>query len=112
MKALGTKGGETSVYGLTKVREIQTKDLGQVKCIKYKDEKLLNYFHKFFNEGHYYLLSNIQHMKEEVQNYTFYRRIQEFEVKEVLKRMKNDEAVELDNIFIEAWKVLGKHNIR
>nr|ABN08628.1 RNA-directed DNA polymerase (Reverse transcriptase) [Medicago truncatula] len=50
-------------------------------------------------------------IREEDQNYNYYRRIQEHEVKEALKRMSNGKAVGPDNIPIEVWKSLGDRGI-
>ena len=47
----------------------------------------------------------------EDQNSTFYRRIQEFEVKEALKRMENAKVVGPNNIPIEVCKCLGGKGI-
>ncbi|KAF1871120.1 hypothetical protein Lal_00020854 [Lupinus albus] len=66
---------------------------------------------KLFNERHDSLLSDRIYMKEEDQNYFFYGRIWEFEVKDALKRMENDKSVGQDNIPIEAYKILGEHGI-
>jgi hypothetical protein len=58
---LGTKEGENGIYRMTKSRERKTRDIIQVKCIKYVTERLLTkdediknrwceYFDKLFNE--------------------------------------------------------------
>jgi hypothetical protein len=44
-------------------------------------------------------------MRDEDQNYNYYRRIQEQEVKEALKKMSTSKVVGSDNIPIEVWKV-------
>ena len=99
------------------------RDLDQVRYIKDEEGKVLvtkqdikerqrSYFHKLFSEGHETLLqSDRLKMKEEDQNFTFYHRIQEFEVKEALKQIENGKAVGPDNIHIEVWQCLGGKGI-
>lgn len=48
---------------------------------------------------------------EEDRIYNYYRRIQEHEVREALKRMSSGKAVGPDNIPIEVWKSLGDRGI-
>ena len=104
-------------YKLAKMR-----DLNQMKCIKDEESKEVteqdikeiwkSYFHELFHEGYRPLLkSNRLNTREEGQNYTFYCRIREFEVKKVLKQTKNGKAVGLDKIPIKVWKCLGEKGI-
>jgi len=117
MNLLGllTKEGEKSIYNLAKGRERKTRDLNQVKCIKDEEGRVLvqerdikdrwkKYFHNLFN-------SNRLDIGEEDRNYNYYRRIQEHEVREALKRMSSGKAVGPDNIPIEVWKSLGDRGI-
>jgi len=70
------------------------------------------YFHNLFNEGFEILPdSNRLDIGEEDRNYNYYRRIQEHEVREALKRMSSGKAVGPDNIPIEVWKSLGDRGI-
>nr|CCH50954.1 T1.2 [Malus x robusta] len=111
------------IYKLAKVREKKTRDLNQVRCIKDEDGKVLatenavkdrlrDYFHNLFNEGHEWStslgeLSN----SEEYRNYFFYRRIRKEEVVVALKKMKHIKAVGPNDIPIKVWKVLGETGI-
>ena len=38
---LGTKDGENKIYKRTRTREMKTRDLNCVKCIKYEDQRVL-----------------------------------------------------------------------
>ena len=46
-------------------------------------------------------------IREKDQNYTFYRIIRVFEIKEALKRMDNSKVVKPSNVLIKVWKCLG-----
>jgi len=97
--------------------------LDQVKCIKDEEGRVLvqerdikdrckKYFHTLFNEGFEVISdSNRLDIGEEERNYNYYRRIQEHEVREALKRMSSGKAVGPDNIPIEVWKSLGDRGI-
>jgi len=122
-QSLGTKEGEKSIYKPAKGRERKTRDLDQVKCIKDEEGRVLvqerdikdrwkKYFHTLFNEGFEAIPdSNRLDIEEEEQNYNYYRRIQEHEVREALKMMSSGKAVGPDNIPIEVWKSLGDRGI-
>jgi hypothetical protein len=109
------KGRRTSI-GWPKT-ERETSDIIQVKCIKDETEQLLTkdedmknrwreYFNKLFNKDNG--SSSIQlHISSDDLNRQFVRRIQEFEVKDALKKMKGDKAMGLDGIPIEVWRSLG-----
>jgi hypothetical protein len=114
---LGTKEGEKDIYRMTKSRERKTRDIIQVKCIKdatewllTKDEDIKNrwreYFDKLFNED-----SGSSYVELGISSYDinrqFVHRIQESEVKDVLKRMKGGKTMGLDGIPIEVWRTLG-----
>lgn len=90
-----------------------------MKCIKDEKGKVLvqdkdikdrwkNYFHKLFNDSYKILSeSNRLDIGDEDQNYTFYPRSQEREVKEALKMMVNGKAVGPYNIAIgmeKSWR--------
>ena len=53
----------------------------------------------------------LQISNKEDRNYNYYRRIQEHEIRESLKRMSNSKLVGLDNIPIEVGKSLGDRGI-
>lgn len=60
------------------------------------------YFYNLFNEGYDISLDSSRlDIREEEQNYNYYRRIQKQEVKEALKRKNNNKTIESDNIPIE-----------
>ncbi|KAJ4744373.1 Retrovirus-related Pol polyprotein from type-1 retrotransposable element R2 [Rhynchospora pubera] len=95
---LSTKEGEKDVYKIAKFRDRKTRDLNQVKCIKDETDRLLvrddeiknrwrDYFNKLFN-GEDDDLGIVLNDSFDDSNRRFVRRIQEYEVKEALKRMK------------------------
>jgi hypothetical protein len=102
---------------MAKSRESKTRDNIQVKCIKdaierllTKDEDIKNmwreYFDKLFNEDSESSTIELDISSDDL-NRQFVRRIQESEVKDVLKRMKGGKAMCLDGISIEVWRTLG-----
>jgi hypothetical protein len=108
---LGTKEGEKDIYSLAKSRERKTRDITQVKCIKDATERLLTkdkdiknrwreYFDKLFNEESGSSSIELEISSNDI-NMQFVRRIQEFEVKDVLKRMTEGKTMGLDGIPIE-----------
>jgi hypothetical protein len=114
---LGTKEGEKDIYRMAKSRERKTRDIIPVKCIKDETERLLTkdediknrwreYFDKLFNED-----SGSSSIALDLSlydlNMQFVRRIQEFEVKDALKRMKGGKVMGPDGIPIEVWRSLG-----
>jgi hypothetical protein len=114
---LGTKKGEKDIYRMAKSRERKTRDINQVKCIKdatkrflTKDEDIKNmwreYFDKLFNEDSESSSIELDISSDDL-NRQFVRRIQEFEVKDALKRMKGGKTMGPDGIPIEVWRTLG-----
>jgi hypothetical protein len=113
---LGTKEGEKDIYRMVKSWERKTRDIIQVKSIKGVTERLLTkdediknmwreYFDKLFNE--YSGSSSIElDISSDDLNRQFVRRIQEYEVKDALKRMKGRKAMGSDGISIEVWRTL------
>jgi hypothetical protein len=114
---LGTKEREKDIYRMAKSRGRKTRDIIQVKCIKDVTERLLTkdedikykwqeYFDKLFNEdrGSSSIESDIY---SDDLNRQFVHRIQEYEVKDALKRMKGGKAMGPDGIPIEMWRSLG-----
>jgi hypothetical protein len=115
-RRLGMKEGEKDIYRMTKSREMNTRDIIQVKCIKNATERLLTkdediknrwreYFDKLFNKdsGSSYIELDIS---SDDLNKQFMRRIQESEVKDVLKIMKGGKTMGPDGIPIEVWRTL------
>jgi hypothetical protein len=111
------KEGEKDIYRMVKSWERKTRNIIQVKCIKYVTERLLTkyedikkrwreYFDKLFNED-----SGSSSIKFDISlddlNRQFVHRIQESEVKDALKRMNGGKAMGPDGIPIEVWKTLG-----
>jgi hypothetical protein len=99
---------------MAKRRERKTRDIIQVKCIKYetvrlltKDEDIKNrwweYFDQLFNED-----SGSSSIKLDISsddlNRKFVRRIQEYDVKDALKRTKGGKTMGLNGIPIEVWR--------
>lgn len=54
-----------------------------------------------------FINSNRHNTREEEQNYHYYRKIREFDVKQTLKRISNGKTVGPNNIPIEVWNGLG-----
>jgi hypothetical protein len=114
-RKLDTKEGENDIYKMTKLRERKTRDFHQIKCIKdetdrflVKDEEIKNrwrtYFDKLFNDESEKTAIELDDSIDN--NRRFVRRIQESEVKAVLKMMKTGKALGPDDIPIEVWKCL------
>jgi DNA anti-recombination protein RmuC len=114
---LGTKEEEKNIYRMAKCREGKTRDIIQVKCIKdaterflTKDEDIKNrwqeYFDKLFNEDSESSFIELDTPSDDL-NRQFTRRIQEFEVKDALKRIKGGKTMGSDGIPIEVWSSLG-----
>ncbi|AQK67802.1 Retrovirus-related Pol polyprotein LINE-1 [Zea mays] len=114
---LDTKQGEKDIYRMAKIRERKTRDVNQVKCIKdeanqllVKNEEIKNrwkeYFNKLFNGGNESSTIELDEPFDD-NNRVFVRRIQEYEVKEALKRMKVGKVMGPDGIPIEVWRCLG-----
>jgi hypothetical protein len=114
---LGMKEGENDIYTMAKSRERKTRDIIQVKCIKDETERLLTKdediknrwrecFDKLFNED-----SESSSIELDIYSDGFNRqfvcRIQESEVKDVLKRMKGGKPMGPDEIPIEIWRSFG-----
>jgi hypothetical protein len=114
---VGTKEGEKDIYRITKSRERKMRDIIQVKCIKdaterflTKDEDIKNrwreYFDKLFNEDSGSLSIELDISSDDL-NKQFVRSIQEYEVKDTLKMMKEGKAMDSDGMSIEVWRTLG-----
>uniref|UniRef100_A0A8I6YAQ5 Reverse transcriptase domain-containing protein n=1 Tax=Hordeum vulgare subsp. vulgare TaxID=112509 RepID=A0A8I6YAQ5_HORVV len=114
---LNTKEGERDIYKMAKIRERKTRDVGEVKCIKDRDDQLLvkdeaikrrwrDYFDNLYNGE---VDSSTIELGDSFEDTSmcFVRRIQECEVKEALKRMKVGKAMGPDGIPIEVWRGLG-----
>jgi hypothetical protein len=95
---LGTKEGEKDIYRMVKSRGRKMRDIIQVKCIKDATERLLTkdediknrwqeYFDKLFNEDSESSSIELDISSDDL-NRQFVRKIQESEVKDVLKRME------------------------
>jgi replicative superfamily II helicase len=118
-RRLSTKEEEKYVYKIARIREMKTRDLNQVKCIKDEMDQLLvklkgqdikqrwqRYFDNLFNGENETMDIQLDDSFDDL-NRCFVRRIQESEVKEALKRMKGGKAMGPDGILIEVWKCLG-----
>jgi hypothetical protein len=119
-RKLDTKDGENDVYKMAKLRERKTKDFNQVKCIKdeadrllVKDEEIKNrwreYFDKLFNDERKKTAIELDNSIDT--NRRFVRRIQEYEVKKTLKKMKIGKTLRPYYIPIEVWRCLGNITI-
>jgi hypothetical protein len=101
---------------MAKSRERKTRDIIQVKCIKDAIEWLLTkdkdikimwweYFNKLFNEDCGSSAIELYISSDDL-NRQFMHRIQEFEVKDALKRIKGGKAMGPDGIPIDVWRSL------
>jgi predicted nuclease with TOPRIM domain len=101
---------------MAKSKERKMRDIIQVKCIKDETERLLTkdediknrwreYFDKLFNEDSGSSSIELGISSDDL-NRQFVCRIQESEVKDVLKRTKGGKAMGLDEIPIEIWRSL------
>ena len=102
---------------MARVRERKTRDFNQVKCIKDERDHLLvkedeirhrwqEYFDKLFNGENTDTTFQLDDSFDD-NNKRFVRRIQEYEVRETLKRMKGCKAMRPDGIPIEVWRCHG-----
>jgi hypothetical protein len=114
---LGMKEGEKDIYRMAKSRERKTRDIIQVKCIKDATERLLTkdediknkwqkYFDKLFNEDSGSSSIELDISSDDL-NSQFVCRIQEYEVKDALKRKKGGKVMGPDGMPIEVWRSLG-----
>jgi hypothetical protein len=114
---LVTKEGEKDIYRMVKSRERKMRDIIQVKYIKDETERLLikdediknkwwEYFDKLFNKDSESSSIELVISSHDL-NRQFVRRIQESEVKDVLKRMKEGKPMNPDVIPIKVWRSLG-----
>jgi hypothetical protein len=108
---LGTNEEEKDIFRMVKNRERKTRDIIRIKCIKDETEQLLTndediknrwqeYFDKLFNEDSGSLFIKLNISSDDL-NWQLVHRIQESEVKDVLKRMKGGRAMGPDGIPIE-----------
>lgn len=89
------------------------------KCIKDEDSKVLeneeankrrwrSYFHLLFGEDKDVINLGSLDKIEEFRKLSYYQRIRELVVVEILKKMKKGKTTWLDKIPDEVWKGLGK----
>ena len=115
---LDSKEGEKMVYKLAKARERATRDVTQVKTVKdaegktlVRDEQVRHRWGEYFGE----LLNEKNPRKvlvEAEKNQGPIQQIEEEEVVEVLKSMKQGKATGPDSIPIEALKACEEKGIR
>jgi hypothetical protein len=115
-RILRTKEGGKDVYKIARIRERKTRDLNQVKCINDEMDQLLvkgqdikhrwqRYFDNLFIGENETMDTQLDNSFDDLIR-CFVHKIQESEVKEVLKRMKADMVMEPDGIPIVVWKCL------
>ena len=92
-----------------------------MRCVKDENQKVLvrdeikkrwrEYFDKLFNDSSTLDLDDLTIQCQDM-NRNYMRRISEYEVKKVLKRIKLRKAVGLDGIPIEVWRCSGVMGMR
>jgi hypothetical protein len=98
---------------MVKSGERKTRDIIQVKCIKDEKERLLTkdeeiknkwrkHFNKLFNEASESSSIELDISSDDLKKH-FVHRIQEFKVRDALKRMKGGKAMGIDGITNEVW---------
>ena len=98
---------------MARARDRKMKDFNQVKCIKDEREQLLvkedeirhrwqEYFDKLFNGENENTTVQLDDSFDDT-NRRFVWRIQESEVRDALKRMKEGKAMDPDGIPIKVW---------
>ena len=113
---MSTKEGEKDIYRMARARDRKTRDFNQVKCIKNEREQLLvkedeirhrwqEYFNKLFNGENENTTVKLDDSFDDTSR-RFVRRIQESEVGEALKRMKEGKAMGPNGIPIKVWRSL------
>ncbi|XP_071723508.1 uncharacterized protein [Rutidosis leptorrhynchoides] len=106
---------ENEIYKISRRRE-SSKDINGIRCIKDEENKVLvsdvdiklrwrNYFDKLFNGVRGEKI--VEPPVDEGGRICYIRRIRFLEVKEALRKMKNEKACGSDDISIEVWKCLG-----
>ena len=116
-RRLSTKEGEKNIYRIARARDRKTRDFNQVKCINDEREQLLvkedgirhrwqEYFDKLFNDENENTTVQLDDSFDDT-NMRFVRRIQESDVREALKMMKEGKAMGPDGIPIKVWRCLG-----
>ncbi|KAK3545944.1 hypothetical protein QTP70_016948, partial [Hemibagrus guttatus] len=112
---LDTREGEKDLYRLARQRDIDGKDVQQVRVIKDRDGRVLTseesvqrrwkeYFEELMNEENERekRVDGVNSVEQKVD------KIRKDEVRMALKRMKSGKAVGPDDIPVEVWKCLGE----
>jgi len=108
---------------LARARDKKTRDLGNVRCVKNEEGRVLtedtkiwegwrSYFYKFYNDK---LIDHPRSMgggrKEGQPDYGLCDNFSKEEIKDTLKKMKAGKALGPDGIPVEIWKYLGEHGV-
>ena len=116
-KSLEEQGGVNTAIRIAKCRKKRSEDVSQIRCIKNKDGEVLldddkikgrwkEYFEELLNVENDRIQRDVQ--QREIRDV---QAISEEEVRDAMRKMKNNKAVGPDNIPIEAWKCLGREGI-